>query len=129
MPILEDSIRPFWLPGLNDVSGRVGKGLGGWIRDEDFQIYSPIQPTVFTLAVADASPLVIAYAGDLNRFATASIESAVSIARIGNLSRSTAWAIIKSYYSAFFAAHSILRMLGVAVSRLDGHQVQSINKI
>jgi hypothetical protein len=35
----------------------------------------------------------------------------------------------KSYYSAFFAAHSILRMLGLSVARLDGNHVRSVNKI
>jgi hypothetical protein len=129
VPILEDSIRPFWVQGLNDISGHVVKGLGGWIRDEDFQIYSGVQADSFALAVADSRSLLSAFAADVNRLSTASLESAISVARIEGLPRSTAWTIIKSYYSAFFAAHSILRILGLSVSRFDGNQVNSVNKI
>lgn len=129
MAILEDSIRPFWVPGLNDISGNVVKGLGGWIRDEDFQIYSAVQADSFALTVSDSRPVLTAFAADVNRLATASLESAVSVGRTEALPRSTAWTIIKSYYSAFFAAHSILRILGTSVSRLDGNHVSSVNKI
>lgn len=129
MPILEDSLRPFWVQGLNDISGHVVKGFGGWIRDEDFQIYSEVQADTFALAVADSRSLLSAFAADVNRLSTASLESAISVGRIERLPRSTAWIIIKAYYSAFFAAHSILRMLGLSVSRLDGNHVSSVNKI
>jgi len=129
VPILEDSIRPFWVPGLNDISGHVVKGLGGWIRDEDFQIYTGVEAGSFALAFTDSRSLLSAFAADVNRLASASLESAISIARIQGLPRSSAWTIIKSYYSSFFAAHSILGILGLSVSRFDGSHVNSVNKI
>ena len=31
---LAEALRPFWLAGLNDVSGHQRKELKGWINDE-----------------------------------------------------------------------------------------------
>jgi hypothetical protein len=43
--------------------------------------------------------------------------------------RSTAWLIIQSYYAAFFAANSIVRMLGISCSQLEKPQTEKIDQI
>src|ERR1035441_8432610 len=112
MSIFDDITRPFWLAGLNQVSGPQLKGIGGLICDEEYQIYSPITPTSFVLSFTDAEPFLSAFAGDINRIGSASFESALGIVKSSALPKSTAWLVIQTYYSAFFSAHALLRILG-----------------
>ena len=126
MSILGEVIRPFWLPGLNDVSGMHVKGLGGWICDEEYQVYSPVTSTSFVLNVANPEPLLEAYSADINRIAVASFETPNSLIRSSTFPKSTAWLVIKTYYAAFFAAHAFIRMLGTSCLPLDRDQINSI---
>jgi hypothetical protein len=129
MANIESPLRAFWMPGLNAVSGKVFKGLGGWLSDEEYQIYSPLQPSSFTLTISAPEKLLFAVAGDINRCAIASFESINSVVKNDALPRSTAWLVIKSYYGAFFGAHAIARILGRGFLQFEGIQANSINKI
>jgi hypothetical protein len=129
MSIIEDISRPFWLMGLNQVSGPKLKGIGGWICDEEYQVYTPVTRTSFVLSFGDGESLLDAFAGDINRIGSASFESAVGIVRTNPLRKSTAWLIIKTYYSAFFSAHALLRMFGESCTPIKREQVNSIEKV
>jgi hypothetical protein len=129
MSIIEDISRPFWLLGLNQVSGPKLKGLGGWICDEDYQIYTPIAPASFILSFTDPEGMLNGFAGDINRIGSASFESIVGIVKSPLLPKSTAWLIIRTYYSAFFSAHALLRMLGESCTPLEREQVNAIGNV
>lgn len=129
MSIIGEVIRPFWLPGLNEVAGNYVKGIGGWICDEDYQIYSPPTESTFTLTVSKQGPLLEAFAADINRISTAAFETPNNLVRSTAFPRSTAWLIIKTYYAAFFGAHALLRMLGKSCAPLDREQVSSITTV
>jgi hypothetical protein len=129
MSIIEDISRPFWLLGLNQVSGPKVKGIGGWICDEDYQIYTPATQTSFVLSFTDSEKLLGALAGDINRIGSASFESVVGIVKPKVLPKSTAWLIIRTYYSAFFSAHAFLRMLGESCTQIEREQVNSIGRV
>jgi hypothetical protein len=129
MSTLADVTRPFWLYGLNEISGRPSKGLAGWINDEEYQIYTQLQATSFRVNVAFPEPLLRAYAVDINRFGSASFETLNNILKAPLLPKSLAWLVIKTYYAAFFAAHALLRLFGVSCSTLDRSQLKSITKI
>jgi hypothetical protein len=120
---------PFLLPGLNNVTGRQIKEISGWICDEEFQVYSPVGQDAFTLFVDHKGPLLNGYAAEITRISSAAFETIASIARIDPFKKSTAWLIIKTYYAAFFAAHSIMRMLGISCSPIGRAQLKSIDKI
>jgi hypothetical protein len=126
---IEDPLRSFWLPGLNAVSGKVFKGVAGWISDEEYQIYTPPRQDVFALTVLTPEKLLTAIAADLSRCAIASFESLNNIAPTSRLPRSTAWLVIKSYYGAFFAAHAIARTLGFGFMQFEKVHANSINQI
>ncbi len=126
---LADAMRLFWLSGLNDVSGRCHKELKGWINDEKFQVYAAPDATSFTLSVSESLPLLEAYAAEINRISIASNETMTSILRAPPLKKSTAWLIIQTYYAAFFAAHSLTRLLGTSCLPLEPAQLRSITKI
>ena len=129
MSIFDDITRPFWLAGLNQVSGPQLKGIGGLICDEEYQIYSPITPTSFVLSFTDAEPFLSAFAGDINRIGSASFESALGIVKSSALPKSTAWLVIQTYYSAFFSAHALLRILGESCSPIEREQVSSLTRV
>lgn len=136
MSLLAALIRPFWLPGLNAISGRAISGLSEWFLRRTYQVYTPLQSTSpssrvdqFTLTMADSSLLLPAFASDCNRLATASFETVQSINRVRSLPRSTAWLLVKYYYAAYFGAHAILRMLGVSCSNIDAIQATAINEV
>lgn len=137
MSLIVSLIRPFWLPGLSAVSGRVTQGLHDWFVAKKYESYDALvspaagvtQANSFTLTVADAAPLLSAWAFDCSRMATAAFESMGSVFRIECLPRSTSWITLKTYYAAFFAAHSILRMLGTSCSYLEPKTTIAINTV
>jgi hypothetical protein len=126
---LVEVTRPFWLKGLHEVCGAPAKGMPGWICDEDFQVYVPVQGNSFVLFVSRVEPLLSAYAADINRIGTAAFETLQSVAAPTIFPKSTAWLIIKTYYAAFFAAHALLRIFGQSCSHLEHEQLKSIAKV
>ena len=119
MSILSNSVRQFWLPGLNDVAGASPSGLSVWLRTKDYQFYDPLQTGIFNLTISNITPFLSAIAFDCNRMAMASFESMAAIQKLDTFPKSTAWLVIQTYYSAFFAAHTILRMMGISCSRIE----------
>jgi hypothetical protein len=81
MSIFADSLRPFWLEGLNDISGHFKKDIGGWICDEEFQVYSEVRAAEFTLNMSEPEELLEAYAAEVNRIAIASFETMNTLQR------------------------------------------------
>lgn len=129
MSLATDAIRPFWLSGLNNISGNVTKPLASWFCDEEFQVYDHIQPDSFSLYITTEQALLSAFAFDCNRMAIAAFETISGITQNNSFPKSTAWLIIRSYYAAFFAAHAILRMLGISCSQINTSETSSIYKI
>jgi hypothetical protein len=79
MSLFANALRPFWLPRLNNAVGRPEKDLGGWICDEEFQVYSPVESNMFVLHVDNSGPLLKAYATGINRIAIAAFETVSNI--------------------------------------------------
>lgn len=129
MSIAADAIRPFWISGLNDITGNVTKDMAAWFCDREYQVYDSLRPNSFILSVAREDPLLSAFAFDCNRMAVAAFESIAAVHRISSFPKSIAWLVIKSYYAAFFSAHAILRMLGISYSKIDSPQASSVYMI
>ena len=129
MPILDDIARPYWLPGLNETTGPQPKGIGGLICDEDYQIYSQMTATSFVLSFADPEPVLNAFAGDISRIGSASFETATGFSKPSALPKSTAWLIVQTYYSAFFSAHALLRILGESCTPIEREQMNSLKRV
>jgi hypothetical protein len=126
---LADAIRPFWLAGINEVSGHCRKELKAWINDGKFQVYIAPSDGSFTLHVSEIEPLLQAYAAEISRTSLASNETMSSVLLAPAIKKSTAWLIIQTYYATFFAAHSLVRVLGTSCLPLDALQIRSISKI
>ena len=129
MSLLTTATRPFWLPTLNLINGRVEKGLAGWLSDSEFQVYSQIRSDLFIAHFVFPNAPVAAFAADVNRCAMASFESAHQIQPTHNFPKSFGWLVIKSYYAAFFAAYSLLRILGTAFVQIDRQTASAVTRI
>jgi len=133
MSLVNDAIRPFWINGLNEITGKQSGSFSKWIIDGNYQIYTNIKSEFFTLkidpSISSRNSLLKAFAFDCNRMASASFESIQLISKSELFPKSTAWSVIQSYYSAFFAAHSILRMFGISCSQLDSVAINKVVEI
>lgn len=129
MSVLADSLRQFWLPGLNTVSGKLSKGLQAWLLSQSYQIYVPVSPACFEVTVTPWADLLEAYAFDCGRMSAAAIESMEGVEPHPRLGKASAWMIIRSYYSAFYAIHAIMRMFGVSCTSLEAKHASAVNQI
>ncbi len=95
----------------------------------DYQLYTPITSTTASLSFPVHTELTRAFAGDCSRFAVAAIETIEGIRPSEALPKGTAWLAIRTYYAAFFAAHSLLRTLGVSCTKLGLDQTSMLNQV
>ena len=121
-------MRPFGLPGLAAVAGRLRSGLAEWFSAGDFIISDPVRSDSFTAIVIDSKATVAAFAHDCDRLACASLESLYEFQAGCSSKKSYAWPLVRLYYAAFFAAHAIFRVLGESCTFLDSSQMVSIRR-
>ena len=120
MALVADALRGSISPGIYGLTGRLDTSLNEWLSDGEFQFYVEVNDGArFFVDFAD-DKLLRAIAADSNRLAMSSYETIISILPDPKLSRSTSWLLIKVYYAAFFAAHSLLRMFKKPCFFLEG---------
>lgn len=100
--------------------------LKGWVANQKYLVLAGMTSTSFTLTTHDTDGLRAALANDCNRMAMAAIESISGVQADGMFPKSSAWATIRSYYAAFFAAHSLLRVFGYSYSQLEFDHTKKI---
>ena len=100
--------------------------LKGWIANQNYFVDSELISNGYSIRASDKDYLKSALANDCNRMAAATIESISGIQLDNNLNKSGAWGVIRAYYAAFFAIHSIMRMFGISCSQLEQAHVDKI---
>lgn len=117
------------MPGLYGSSGKGLVEFKGWLAKGDYRVSSiSASGTSVDLHVPNRAPLVESFSYDFARFVCAACESTRGIEADGEFPKATAWAAIRFYYSAFFAAHAILRYFGVSCSQIDFEQSAKVNE-
>lgn len=129
MSVFADEFRPFWLAGMHKVSGRQQKGLLGLLAERSYQIYTPVSPTMAVLHFQDWEHVASAFAADCGRMSSATLETVEGITQSEALPKSAGWLMVRGYYAAFFAAHSVERMLGRSISQLDGSATHAVDTV
>ena len=130
MSIVTDQLRPFWLSNLNEISGKLEFGLAEWMRRGTYQITTPLKPSEFVLDIPFGDfnfQRAIAY--DLARMSMAAFESIGNVQQHSSMPKSLGWAIIETYYSAFFAAHALLRTFGISLTQLETSHISIVQRI
>jgi len=120
---------------LYEVTLNTEGDLKAWMANGNYFVSKTLTPSLnnraneFELQFQQADALHASLTNDCNRFSLAAIESMWSVGKIEKLPKSTGWAAVQMYYSAFFAAHALLRIFGRACSQLDSAHVDKVFKI
>jgi hypothetical protein len=129
MASVEDGLRHFWLPDIHKVGGVTRLGFPDWMAKGDLLISIVTGPANFSIRVLTPDEAIRSIAHDSTRMASAAFETMLGLDSNRKLPKSTAWIVIRTYYAAFFAAHSLLRMFGTICGQLDRNQVLTLDRI
>ena len=130
MSNVADQLRQFWLSRLNEVNGKPEFGLAEWVLKGTYRVTSPLQSGEFVIDVPNGDlAFQRAIAFDVARMGMAAFESIGDLQQHPSMPKSMGWVIIKTYYSAFFAAHALLRTFGVSLTQFDGMQIGNVSQI
>ena len=118
-----------------EVTSKTESDLKAWVANGQYLISRTLVPstkkraTEFKLLFQQPDVLYASLANDCNRFSQAAIESMWSVGKVEKLPKSTGWAAVQMYYSAFFAAHAILRIYGWSCTQLESSHVGKIFQV
>jgi hypothetical protein len=126
--MLVDGLRPLWLQSIAEVDGSPAGRLSDWVGDGQYYFDGPVGPSAASFVLAPGSNLLHTFAAEMSRFSSAAIETSIGIAQPG-LPKSTAWLFIQAYYAAFYAAHCILRSVGISASNFKTGECQKADTI
>lgn len=129
MQIIIDVLRAHLVPGLSNVENIPHLTFRGWLAKKSFKMTEALESKAFTLDVYSHDELLLPYAYDINRMAASSFESMNGIIPETSLPKSTGWLIIRSYYSAYFAMHALLRLFGISCSQLDNNESKAVTDV
>jgi hypothetical protein len=127
MTTVEEGLRQFWMPDLHKVGGVTHEGFARWIAKGDFLVSTVNSPSSFSVQMLTPDEARRCIAHDSTRMASAAFETMLGLDCIKQLPKSTAWIVIRTYYAAFFAAHSLLRMFGTSCTQLDRIQIAQLD--
>jgi hypothetical protein len=127
---IEDIFRPYWAHGLNNITTNSSNTFNEWVKkSNEYQIWHQVSETDFTITVNERKSFLSPISKDCNRFSTSALESIIKVDNLTILPKSVAWLLIKQYYSAFYSAHLILRLLGLSLTQFDTESIKAIRKI
>lgn len=130
MPLAADAFQPLLMGGLTALQGRPqGSSLGDLIGKQEkigFFLDFDNASQRIELDFRDADPVLGSYAFDSNRFASSAFQSIQHASEGADSTEKFAWAIIQLYYAAFYAGHSIIRLLGDSCTYFDRTQISRI---
>ncbi|MBC3872017.1 hypothetical protein [Undibacterium flavidum] len=129
MSTFAEVLRPYWMAGINEVSGKSTTSFKAWLSEGKYVFQGVDSNQDLLFVPIDFDELKNAVAHDINRMAIAAFETIYGIDNPNELTRSTAWSLIRSYYASFFACHAICRIFAICVPKIDSAQSKTLNKI
>ncbi len=113
-------LRPLWVPHSFVKEENCRQTIKEWLIDGNYYINT--QSSNFSIFVQSPDEIKRALSLDAFRFAQHSAQTVYELEKTNAYTKFTSWRIIKLYYAAFFAAHSVLRFFGKSFSHLEyGH--------
>lgn len=116
-------------PNMFRESTHVQQDIRGWIATQDFGISANIGASNFELDVNDWSQVERALGVESNRFGVGAIESVNGIRRDPDLPKALAWQIVRSYYAAFYSAHTLMRLFGYSLTHLPSSHANKVFQV
>jgi hypothetical protein len=115
------------LPGLLSVKS-ADASISQWITTGYYRISEDSDEGVLILSGFDEDSVLRHIQFDYGRFVLSSLETLKSSVESGT-PKAAAWPLLKRYYAAFFAAHAILRAMGVGVIRIDASSANYLTQL
>jgi hypothetical protein len=120
MCLIADAIQPHLVAGLFGVQGNVDSTLDDLVGPRGaFYPSFDLQSARWNLDFSRSDIVAEFLACESSRFACAAFQTYLNLADDIRSCDSTAWAIVRAYYAAFYAGHSILRLIGTTCSYVD----------
>ena len=91
-----------------------------WLQDGDYELDLASSASITPVIRNATKSFEPTLAREVDRFLCAMGESFAELQPSRFASRSMGWALIRAYYSSYFAAHALLRMTGRCVTQIDG---------
>lgn len=100
-----------------------------WLESGNYSFNSAPSGRSFSLSTTNPEDVIKTLCHDIARFSSSSLESITNIDGDPLFPKSNGWMSIRVYYSAFFAAHSLLRIFGESCSYLNPESLKKINNV
>lgn len=122
-------IRHKWISGLNQVQISPYRSVEDWLIRGAY-VWNTYTATKIILTVPTGhNGMTEAIASEISRLSCASYESLLDASPPIGRSRALGWQMIRHYYSAFFAAHALLRVGGISLNFFSGETAATLNKL
>lgn len=122
-----DGVRHLYVPGLNNISSCTDGGLRQWLATSDS--YLPGRSSgdaYFEIILYDMREILSTFASDIDRLSCAAIETVTNISPSIRNKKFIAWNLVNYYYSAFYSAHSLLKILGFGLVQIDDRIIRHL---
>lgn len=123
-----DLLRPLIVQGLLDTEiPKDNCDFKTWIASGQYMVRDVPNAKELSIEINNNHAFNHMLAHDSCRMATAAFETMENIYVSHKLPKSYGWIAVKSYYAAFFSAHSIMRCFGFTCSQLERGHVKILN--
>ena len=123
-----DCTRHLYIPNLNTISKMGIYGMRTWLIKSNNYIVTNSNENYVDICFYDIKEPLSAWASDISRLSCAFLESIANVKESSVNRKFTAWNIVQYYYSAFYSAHCILKILGFGLVQLDSTIISEFNK-
>lgn len=131
MSLMVAALQPHMMNGFMSLGGRGAGGLSELLIDKTkgYDLDFDSLEESISVDFRDNQLIIPALGVDCCRFATAAFQSIVPISEEIVDKDTLAWSMVKLYYAAFYAGHSIIRILGESCSFLERIHTTRINSV
>lgn len=123
-----DGLRVLWMEGLVKAPSSKRTSTEAFLNPRSITVNGVTPTGDVTLFISNPKKTIAYFSQEADRFASAAFESLITVAKHENYPRSIGWLLIRGYYSAFFALHSLLRIHGWACTKITKNSTQPINE-
>src|SRR5205807_2194336 len=115
MSLAADALQPYIVREFSSLSGRLHVGTLADVIVSEMAAYDLLFDDAdqsITMDFREPTAAVAAYAADCSPFSFAAFQTISQVAAEIMERDSVAWSLIKTYYSAFYAGHALMRVFG-----------------
>lgn len=124
-----DGFRHLYCSRLNTIERVHEYGLRTWLLlDDGFIPTLESSSGALELQLYDGNIPLACLAKDINRLSCAAVETLSEIRESEASKKFIAWQLVQTYYAAFYAAHSTLKICSFGLTQIDSNTFQNIRK-